>query len=110
MTRALKLDTDGRATRVEISSLEDLQAAVGGLVQVVDTTIEGHPVDIWLNEEGKLLGLRYNLVATYLWRPYRGLDHIVGDVVLTGGPDREGNRTDLPEVVFESFEIAEVGV
>ncbi len=74
-------------------SLENLQAAVGGLIQAIDLAPE---LTMWCNDEGKLMGLPVNPVATALWTRYFGeTDVIVGNVVFTGGSDEEGETTGL---------------
>lgn len=50
---------------------------------------------MYLNEEGKLSGLPVNVTATALTRDLLpAYDVIVGDVILLGPPDDEGNDTD----------------
>jgi Domain of unknown function (DUF3846) len=59
---------------------------------------------MWLNEEGKLRGLPHNEVATGLFvGQYNTVDRIVGDVIITGGADEDGNTLGLPADVAESF-------
>jgi len=78
---------------IEDVELETLQEAVGGLIQAVDLTPS---LTMWCNEEGKLIGLPVNPVATAMWTRYFGeTDVIVGDVVFTGGCDEDGNTTAL---------------
>lgn len=69
---------------------------VGGHFQVI-----GGPAGAWmyLNEEGKLIGMRENLVATALAHE-AGLslsDWIAGPVVMFGRADNEGWDTPIPE-------------
>jgi hypothetical protein len=96
------LHTDGSAT-VETSprspSLERLQAAVGGFIQVIPrlTTYNDRPVShAWMNEEGRLEALPPNPQATRLWAqnlrvPPQAILVIVGDVAIVQR-DRE-NRS-----------------
>lgn len=67
-------------------TLDAYQGIVGGDIEVVPgwTIIPG--VSMYCNEEGKLDGLPLNFRTPY--------DHIVGTVVVVGGPDDEGE--DLP--------------
>ena len=61
-------------------SLEELQQAVGGYIEIVPIDKE---FDMVVNEEGKLYGLPVNEQATRLYRRVRYTDDvIVGDVVL----------------------------
>jgi Domain of unknown function (DUF3846) len=65
-----------------------------GWVQCVDFPC----YDMWMHEEGKIIGLPPNNLATAMWRQtYGETDIIVGDVVLTGPPDADGYSTDLPQ-------------
>lgn len=57
-------------------SLESCQAIVGGLIERVP---DGHGHDLWVNEEGLLIGLRHNMRATVV----AGRD-LVGDCYVTG--------------------------
>jgi hypothetical protein len=74
-------------------TLEELQHVVGGYIEAV------YLRDGWImmiNEEGKLLGLPYNVLATHLARTHGSLsadDYIVGDVVV-GTPQEMGEHGD----------------
>jgi hypothetical protein len=89
--------------RIECNSLEDLQAAVGGLIEAVQLTPEVHG---WVNEEGKLTGLPVNDVATHLFRrAYPGTrDVIAGSMVLMGTNDETGDDVDLPQEWFDALD------
>ena len=53
---------------------------------------------MWLNEEGKINGLQPNVLATLLWnKMFPNADVIMGDVVITGGADEEGNSLGLKD-------------
>jgi hypothetical protein len=70
------------------SELEFMQSAVGGYVQAVGLS---ESITLWCNEDGLMKGLAANAVATDLWsRAFGPTDIVVGDVVLTGGSDEEG--------------------
>lgn len=66
------------------ASLKELQDAVGGLIECVDTN-DGRLMII--NEEGKLEGLEPNHVATELFAP--GHDIIVGNAVILNHVEME---------------------
>jgi len=76
------------------SELSTLQSAVGGWIEAVDVAGE---MSIYLNEEGKMIGLPINYVATWYFDQTwgAGKDIIVGDVVFTGLPDGEGKTMGL---------------
>lgn len=68
MARVIRVD--GTQEEVEPGdglrfSLEELQGFVGGLIEFIDLG-EGYMI---VNEEGKLIGLPYNQVATRIARP-----------------------------------------
>jgi hypothetical protein len=87
--KALVLTAEGEIKELDGISLQALQSAVGGWVQAVDLSAD---LTMWLNEEGKLTGLPHNPTAQKLWDKtfWAGSDFVVGDVVLTGGTDKEG--------------------
>lgn len=94
----IKAET-GEAHLVDIprdNTLKAFQEAVGGWVECVALPRQG--VDMWLNEEGKLIGLPMNATATRLWESeYGRTDVMMGDVVITGAADSEGNATDIDD-------------
>lgn len=59
---AIKLNAEGQAEEVQLadegSQLEQLQSAVGGLVQAIDFTAD---LTIWVNEEGNFMGCQSTL-------------------------------------------------
>lgn len=86
--RALRIDPDGTVTEITVDGLDSLQAVVGGYIEGVQLK-DGY---MYCNEEGKLIGLPVNPLATALAQtlPY---DVIVGSVVVLGNGDRNGNDT-----------------
>ena len=103
MKKFAVLKIDGSLEFQEVSSegeYDFLSNAVGGWIQAVtlDYNEEVGDLVLWCNEEGKLNGLPANESATRLWEFYYGkTDIIVGDVVLTGGSDDEGETLPLSE-------------
>lgn len=67
-------------------TLAELQALVGGFIEVVRTrlTDHGEQLLIVLNEDGKVLQLPHNVVATAVFHEAGGHpdDMVVGDVLL----------------------------
>jgi hypothetical protein len=102
MAKALVITTAGTHEVIEDISLETLQAKVGGWVQAIDLD---EVVTLWVNEEGKLNRLPVNSFATALWSVVfgEGTDIIVGDIVLTGGTDEEGETLGLEEDFIEEL-------
>jgi hypothetical protein len=88
--------------------LGNLQAAVGGLVEV-----QAHPEgDLWCNDSGRIDGLPVN-VRVNVWmlnesaaakasRVAEGMV-IYGDVVVTGPPDRDGDTTPVSSALVDHF-------
>lgn len=93
--KGIKITSDKALSIVEVDGLAGYQAIVGGLIEPV-TLNRGADDTLYLNEEGKIIGLPVNSIATDLalnvlqWR-----DVIVGDVVIVGPLDEEGYDTDI---------------
>jgi len=101
MIYGIKITTNGETVNLNlIPDLKTLQQSVGGRIQAVDIFAN---LTMWCNEEGKILNLPHNPCAQFIWDSAFGMhtDYIVGDVVLTGGADDEGEITALsPEDAF----------
>ena len=96
MQKGLLISVDGLIEWKEIeigNSYELLRNAVGGWIECANVE---HNIDIWLNEEGKLIGLEPNRLATALfWDKWGiGTDIIVGNVFLATN-DEEGETIGL---------------
>lgn len=80
--------------------LAAMQGVVGGLIEGVMWVDAPHGVDVYANEEGKILGLAGNARATHLLR--RSLmigDWIAGDVLIIGVDHNEGEACSLRDDV-----------
>jgi hypothetical protein len=97
----------------ETISLDFLQSFVGGWVQIVPLAGTLSGLSMWLNEEGKFTDLPMNELATAIWEDsYGKTDFIVGNVLITGGEDYDGEietltaeQTDkIMEVVLHAME------
>lgn len=95
---ALQVKTTGEVTELDLTSdsLQTLQTAVGGWVQTIDLASD---LSMWCNEEGKLNSLPHNPYAQFMWDKVFGAhtDYLVGDIVLTGGTDSEGETIGLTQ-------------
>ncbi|HEX4402825.1 MAG TPA: DUF3846 domain-containing protein [Galbitalea sp.] len=99
----IPVDLDRPIEVRSFDSLEDYQSAVGGWIEAVDIV----PIrsTLYVNEEGLLRELPFNARATFLW--WYELPHVrqqsllVGDAVLVGLPDENGDTTDVPESTFK---------
>jgi hypothetical protein len=98
MKTAVKVTTEGTATVIDLledsNELLTLQSAVGGLIEVA-TLQSGYTM--FINEEGKLHELPINEKATEIWLANfpNFPDVILGDIVLAGGTDEEGEQLGL---------------
>ncbi|PZR66772.1 MAG: hypothetical protein DLM66_12785 [Candidatus Dormiibacter spiritus] len=101
--RALRLDADGHLTPTTLEEdargthLEALDRNLGcDLVECV--SLRGD-LGMWIDEEGKLKDAPFNRGATkaMLSAGYPDSDFIAGIAVFTGGPDADGNMTDLDD-------------
>ena len=109
MKTALRINTDFTTEVLDLSSNEynQLRDTVGGLIQPVDLKPD---LTLWCNEEGKLInGMEINTIGTHLWEQTFGMtDVIMGNIVLTGGTDDEGETLPLPSTWLAYIEeIAE---
>ena len=96
--RMVIVRADGRLTAQELTdrpTLEELQGLVGGHIELVRhfDRLEGRPCVAFCREQGKLLGLPFNRIATVLWRLHLGIsmkhmpDALVGDIVIIQGDE-----------------------
>lgn len=112
MKKFAVLKVDGTLEYREVSSegeYDFLSGVVGGWIQAVPLSYDENLGDLvlWCNEEGKLNGLPVNVAATALWELFYGrTDVIVGDVVLSGGSDDEGETLPLSEA--REFQISQL--
>lgn len=97
MKTALRINTDFTTEVLDLStdSYEKLSGSVGGLIQAVDLRED---LTLWCNEEGKLInGMEVNVIGTHLYeKSFAMTDVIMGNIVLTGGTDGEGETLALP--------------
>ena len=107
MAKAVIIRTDGKKEVVEFEigkSYELISTAVGGMIECITLhDKEGQP-DMWINENGKFSGLDQNPYATALWVDmYSTTDVIMGDVIITGGADDEGETLGLSDEQVDYF-------
>jgi hypothetical protein len=104
METIIILKTDGTNTvkTVEAIDLALLQECVGGYIEAI--TLHSFEATMYVNEDGKSKGLMFNTPATVLFQgDYGKTDVVVGDVVLVGFTDAEGNDTGLTDDQIQSF-------
>ena len=101
------LRTNGKIEPVEIDSLEDMQSAVGGMIDVLHLAggEQKHGMSVYINDEGRLLEQPLNMtVCLWLLRrdAYDGLSMpIHGDVLIMGPTSKEGESTSLSADIID---------
>jgi len=111
----------------EKTLLDQLQQHAGGYVERLDTVIpaETHNIfypkygmlDLWLNEEGLMLQMLPNKLATFLWRETgktynnpivretndrsKSKQTLVGTTIITGGSTKEGKTRGLSDTKID---------
>lgn len=81
-------------------TLKRMQEAVGGYIERVSHRNRAS-IDIWVNEEGKMLGLEINPIATALSTVF-GYDVLVGDALIAR-TDSEGATLPLTPADLEAL-------
>lgn len=100
----LKANGDSMVITFETDLGAQINRIVGGYFESIVLRTEHGDIDMWLNEEGKILGLPINGYATELFHMFfSNRDVIVGDVLLTGGVDRDGNTIGLTQEQVNAF-------
>lgn len=98
-TEIINLDTGYKA----------IQGVVGGCFDVVSS--ETGKTSFWVHDEGKLIGLEPNVVATkILWDlnpAFDGRDYLAGTVLITGGADDEGETLGVGVEGLEAVDAAQ---
>lgn len=88
-----------RLHQIDPNDLDAYQQIIGGNLQIV--SLDRPPAAMYLNEEGKLNGMRVNHRATALaWvhnSDFRGSDVIVGPALIVGPTNQHGDDTSVPE-------------
>ena len=104
--KALVLTTDNTVEveqdTNEFVSYATLSRAVGGMIEAVTLS---DTLTLWVNEEGKMNGLPVNEYATKLFASEfgAGIDIIVGNAIITGGSNDEGETLGLADTQVEEL-------
>ena len=101
---AVIVTTSGDRSVVEFDD-STAYKTISGAVQGYVERVHFNDYVMWVNEEGKLKGLDFNVFADDLFsQQYVSTgDWIVGDVVFTGLDDEEGNTIGLTDEQVEFF-------
>lgn len=96
---AVVVEPDGTARRVEIQdTLDALQAVVGGDIEGIFMPF----YTVYVNGEGMILNLPANpWIQGFLDWGYP----ICGTALIVGPPDHNGDDTDVPEFVFNYYNL-----
>lgn len=81
--------------------LQQLNELVGGYIEVVGVRVR-FDAAAYINEDGKMLGLPRNQLATRMLRVSPG-DYIVGDAVVFGYDPRSSAEQSVPEDLAEAW-------
>lgn len=97
MSKGLFVSTLGNVVKASYDDLDAYQRAVGGWIEALDLTLDsGRQVSIYFNEDGIAEDLPANAKITALVQSVLHTSiFILGDVVIIGPPDAEGDTTDL---------------
>ena len=93
---------DGELEVREFAQTSKLQGSVGGWIEAVDVPDPG--ITIYVNEEGLVRRLPFNSRASFVWWyhvPGATQAMLVGNAVIIGQPDEDGNDTDVPQTVID---------
>jgi hypothetical protein len=83
---------------------DKINELVGGLFDCISLPNLG--LDVWVNDEGLLLGLDLNIFAESLWEvEYNTRASIAGTVVITGIADKNGKTQPVPEAFLKDVII-----
>ena len=99
MCKVAHITTEGEITITDLNSefvdYRTLSEGVGGMVEPVML----RDFDLWCNENGLYEGLTVNTIATKLWLDSypTASNPILGNVVITGGCDEDGETVGLSE-------------
>lgn len=98
----MTVPVEGEVEIIELAKgtlADEIHSRVGGYFECIQLATG---VYIWLNEDGKGMRLPLNPNAQMLWDAAYGVgsDFIVGDAVLTGPADRNGDTLGLSDAAL----------
>ena len=105
--KAYVVKTDGSVNEVWAEwDLDQIQQEVGGYISSV--SFGDKKYFAYINDEGKLMNLPENVIATDLWYDSGQTillgDYLCGNAVFFGEVDDEGNDTDAPKELWNELE------
>jgi hypothetical protein len=101
----IQITTDLDLVEMADATYDSVNKAVGGYIQLVALRGDFEGYSMYVHEEGKLLGLPFNDIATAVWEAsYGKTDIILGNaVIVSSETDDEGNELPLSEEQAEAF-------
>lgn len=118
MSKAIVINVDGDVELKQLDDLQSLQDAVGGYIEGIYFPKLGNCTGL-VNEEGKINKLPLNIIGTAIYiisssddisilnkfidkslKQEDLFDVIVGNMIINGSTDKEGESTDIPEKVI----------
>jgi hypothetical protein len=102
MAKGIVLYTDGTHEDKVFKQLSQYQTAVDGLIESVrmHDYYGAEVCNAYVNEEGILLNLPINPVASALSFMFGNRGQMVGNMIIVGNSDDDGNDTDIPDDIF----------
>lgn len=98
--KGILVKIDNKPVVVEFEdSLDALQHFVGGYIEMIQLT-DDEDVDVVINEEGKINGLKVN---KYITHNGRLIDVLMGDIVIVGADNETGETISVPENKIKRF-------
>lgn len=103
MAKGIRISQDGFYSDFEYSTVKELQDGVNGYFECVSlVAINGEYLgNMWVNEMGHGL---VNTPASAISFIFGGASTILGNVVVMGATDEDGNDTDINESVRQIIE------
>ncbi len=100
MIKGIQIKSDGSILSIDLADWEAIKAGIGGgYLQAVPFGETG--AVLYCDEDGKNKGLPLNSIATVSSIKYQvGFspdDYLVGDIILVGLPNQDGDDTSIPE-------------
>lgn len=106
---AVTITPDALAVKADIHRAEELktlQGLVGGYIDAVAS--EDNTISVFINDEGAINGMPVNELATGFWWAVNpaaraSAQYLHGTAVVAGGPDSEGETTNIPNWIAEAI-------
>lgn len=108
MVAGITISTNFEIAELPNLSYEAISGAVGGYIQLIHLRNDFEGYAMYLHEEGKLIGLPMNDLATAVWENSFGAytDIILGNVVIVNAKtDGEGNELPIGKLEAETLVV-----